>query len=78
MSHVIDSKVLSSNLVDGQKVETLGPLQLIVRLINGEASFESPGSTAKVLVKDVLSSKDAVHHVIDTVLHDMSLVTKKY
>lgn len=61
--HVVSSKVLSSDLVDGQVVTTLAGETLKVRIINGEVYINN----SKVVSADVMASNGVVH-VIDSVL----------
>jgi uncharacterized surface protein with fasciclin (FAS1) repeats len=61
--HVVSSKVLSSDLVDGQVVTTLSGDKLKVRIIGGEVYINN----SKVVTADVMATNGVVH-VIDSVL----------
>jgi uncharacterized surface protein with fasciclin (FAS1) repeats len=61
--HVVDSKVLSSQLSDGQKVKTLNGQELVVSIDGDTVSING----AKVLTADVEATNGVVH-IIDSVL----------
>lgn len=61
--HVVNAKVLSNELTDGQTVETLNGDMLKVRIIDGDVYINN----AMVQTPDVMASNGVVH-IIDTVL----------
>jgi uncharacterized surface protein with fasciclin (FAS1) repeats len=61
--HVVDSKVLSSALTDGQKITTLNGQQLEVSIDGDTVSINN----AKVVTADVEATNGVVH-IIDSVL----------
>ena len=67
LSHVIDGNVLSTQLVNGKKIKTLGSLELTFMFKNGNATLIAPGSEAVIKVADIKASNGIVH-LIDSVL----------
>jgi len=65
--HVVSSEAFSSELKNGQVIETLNGSKLTVLIENGEVFIVANNSRAKVVLADVKTSNGVVH-VIDTVL----------
>lgn len=65
--HVIASEAFSSELTNGQTLQTLNGESLTVSIENGEVFIVGANSRAKVVMADVKTSNGVVH-VIDTVL----------
>lgn len=65
--HVIASEAFSTELTNGQTLQTLNGESLTVSIENGEVFIVGANSRAKVVMADVKTSNGVVH-VIDTVL----------
>lgn len=66
--HVVSGAITSSDLVDGQEVETLSGAKLTVAIEDEVVYFEDArGSRAMVISKDIEATNGVVH-VIDSVL----------
>ena len=61
LSHVIENSVFSSQLENGQKVKTLGTLELEVLIESGKVYFKAPGSTGEVIYADIPGTNGVVH-----------------
>ena len=61
LSHVIENSVFSSELENGQKVKTLGTLELEVLIESGKVYFKAPGSTGEVIYADIPGTNGVVH-----------------
>lgn len=66
--HVIPSKVMSTDLTNGQKVTTVQGTELTVEITDGKVYFvDAKGGKAMVTTADVAASNGVVH-IIDSVL----------
>ncbi len=66
--HVIPSKVMSTDLTNGQKVTTVQGAELTVEITDGKVYFvDAKGGKAMVTTADVTASNGVVH-IIDSVL----------
>eukprot|EP01025_Chloroclados_australasicus_P063419 TRINITY_DN838_c0_g1_i1.p1 TRINITY_DN838_c0_g1~~TRINITY_DN838_c0_g1_i1.p1 ORF type:complete len:167 (-),score=35.13 TRINITY_DN838_c0_g1_i1:217-717(-) len=64
--HVVDMKAMAADLEDGMELFTLSGESLMVN-ITDKVIIEAEGSSAEVIVTDILAGMSVVH-VIDTVL----------
>ena len=74
LSHIIENSVFSSQLENGQKVKTLGTLELEVLIESGKVYFKAPGSTGEVIFADIPGTNGLVH-ILDKVLLPGDIVT---
>jgi uncharacterized surface protein with fasciclin (FAS1) repeats len=66
--HIIASKLMSSDLTDGQRIPTVNGSELTVRLSDGNVSFiDSKGSTSLVVSANIEGSNGVIHE-LDSVL----------
>lgn len=67
LSHVVSGSVFSTDLSNGQKVKTLGTLELEVIIESNKVYFKTPGSKSQVIYADIPGTNGVVH-VLDKVL----------
>jgi len=66
-THIVEGRVLSSQLEEGQTLTTLSGTTLTVRIENGEAVLVGPKNEAYVIRVDT-QANNGILHVIDSVL----------